>query len=342
MASNAPVTKLDLPGIIQLGMDFGSAKVLLTANELHLFTVLDEHGPATEPQVRELLGLHPRGSREFLNALVKLGLLHRDEGRYRNTPAADTYLVKGRPAYVGRFLDRSSSVLYGAWGGFTESLRTGESQIEGHGNDNMFKHLYRNEEQMRDFVAMMDALNSAVGPVLAEAFDWSDRTTVVDIGGARGNLAAGLVKAHPHLRATVFDLPPVEAAFRDHIGELGLTDRITFQGGDFFADPLPTADVVIFGHVLEDWSAERRQQLISKAYEALRPGGVVLVYDPMLDDELSPLNNLLTSLTMLVVTHGGSEYTVDACRGWMRTAGFARSEAKVLETNDILVAGHKA
>lgn len=342
MASNAPQnTTLDLPGIIQLGMDFGSAKVLLTANEIDLFSILDAEGPGTEPEIRERLSLHPRGSRDFLNALVKLGLLHREDGRYRNTAAAETYLVKGKPTYVGRFLDRSNRVLYQAWGGFTDSLRTGESQIEGHGDDNMFKHLYRNEEQMRDFIAMMDALNSAVGPVLADAFDWSGRKTVVDVGGARGNLAAALVKAHSHLTATVFDLPPVEAAFRDHIDELGLADRITFRGGDFFADPLPTADVIVFGHVLEDWSPERRQQLISKAYEALRPGGVVLVYDPMLDDELSPLNNLLTSLTMLVVTHGGSEYAVDDCQGWMRTAGFARTEAKVLETNDILVAGYK-
>jgi hypothetical protein len=53
------------------------------------------------------------------------------------------------------------------------------------------------------------------------------------------------------------------------------------------------------------------------------------------------LNNVLTSLTMLVVTHGGSEYTVEDCQGWMRTAGFGRTEAKVLETNDILVAGYK-
>ncbi|GAA3368886.1 methyltransferase [Streptomyces sannanensis] len=332
---------LDLNGIIQLGMAFGSAKVLLTANELDLFTVLHDGGPATEEDIRSKLGLHERGAREFLNALVKLGLLKRDNGRYGNTEAADTHLVKGRRTYVGRFLSRSNSVLYGAWGGFTESLKTGESQIEGHGDDNMFKHLYRNEEQMRDFVAMMDALNWAVGPELAKAFDWSKVKTVTDVGGARGNLAATLIHAHPHLKATVFDLPAVEPAYEDHIGGLGLKDKIAFHGGDFFADPVPEADVVIIGHVLEDWSPERRKQLIKSAFDALKPGGSLLVYDPMLDDELSPLNNLLTSLTMLVVTHGGSEYRVDDCRSWMKEAGFAETTAELLDTNDILVVGRK-
>lgn len=334
-------SSLDLNGIVQLGMAFGSAKILLTATELQLFTVLSESGPATEEELREKLGLHPRGSREFLNSLVKLGLLERTDGKYGNTESADTYLVKGKRTYVGRFLDRSNSVLYKAWGGFTESLKTGESQIEGHGDDNMFKHLYRNEEQMRDFVAMMDALNWTVGPELAKAFDWSSVKTVTDVGGCRGNLAATLIEAHPHLTATVFDLPAVRPAYEDHIGALGLKDRIAFHGGDFFADPVPEADVVVIGHVLEDWSPERRQLLIKKAFDALKPGGSLLVYDPMLDDELSPLTNLLTSLTMLVVTHGGSEYHVDDCRTWMSEAGFAETSAELLATNDILVVGRK-
>ncbi|OJY38849.1 methyltransferase [Pseudonocardia sp. 73-21] len=334
-------TALDLNGIVALGMAFCDAKVLLTATELRLFTVLAEHGPSTEEQLLDLLGLHPRGSREFLNSLVRLGLLHREDGVFRNAAAADTYLVVGRPDYVGKFLDRSNRVLYPAWTGFTESLRTGESQIAGHGDDNMFTHLYRDEQQMRDFVAMMDALNSAVGPVLAEVYDWSDHTRLVDIGGCRGNIAATLVKAHPHMTATVFDLPEVEPVFDEHIAALGMTDKVSFVGGDFFADPAPAADVAIIGHVLEDWSEERRRILVRKAFDALDSGGTLLVYDPMLDDELSPLNNYMTSLTMLVVTHGGSEYAVDACEGWLTEAGFVDVSAELLATNDILVTGRK-
>lgn len=326
--------------IVQLGMAFCSAKVLLGAVELGLFTVLVE-GAATEAELQERLGLHPRGSREFLNALVRLGLLRREDDRYANSPTADRYLVRGTPTYIGSFLQRADRVLYPAWGNFTDSLRTGESQIEGSGKDNMFTHLYQEQEQMRDFIAMMDALSGTLGPELAEIMDWSPYGSVVDVGGARGNLAALLVKAHPHLEAAVFDLPPVEAAFHEYMRELGLSDRVRFHGGDFFADPLPETDVLILGHVLEDWSPDRRRQLVRKAYDAIRPGGKLLVYDPMLDDERSPLVNLLTSLTMLVVTHGGSEYSIEECEGWMREAGFAGTEIHNLDSDDILIIAHK-
>lgn len=327
--------------ILRLGMAFCSSKILMSAVELRVFDALSGGG-ATEPELRERLGLHPRGSREFLNALVRLGLLRVEDGRYANTPASDRYLVESAPTSIGRFIRRADRVLYPAWAGFTESLRTGESQIEGHGDDNMFKALYERPERMRDFIAMMDALTGTLGPELAGLIDWSAYRTVVDVGGARGNLAAMLVKAHPHLEAAVFDLPPVEAAFRDHVAELGLEDRLSFHGGDFFADPLPPADAIVLGHVLEDWDAERRRLLVRKAHEALHPGGALIVYDPMLDDERSPLVNLLTSLTMLVVTHGGSEYSVDQCEGWMREAGFVSTEVHWLESNDAVVVARKA
>lgn len=341
MTSNAGEAVVAHPAsILRLGMAFCSAKVLLGAVELGVFSELRD-APATEEELRVRLDLHPRGSREFLNALVRLGLLRVEHGRYANTPAADRYLVQGAPTYLGNFLQRADRVLYPAWGNFTDSLRTGESQIEGHGDDNMFKALYQHPDRMRDFIGMMDALTGALGPELAGVVDWRRFETVLDVGGARGNLAAVLAKAHPHLRPAVFDLPPVEPAFDEHMREIGLEDRITFHGGDFFEDPLPAADAIILGHVLEDWSPERRQRLVSRTYEALKPGGALLVYDPMLDDERSPLVNLLTSLTMLVVTHGGSEYSVDDCRHWMNHAGFESIDVHWLESNDVLVVGHK-
>jgi SAM-dependent methyltransferase len=340
MSTTLETPALTPTALIELGTAFRSAKVLLGAVELGLFTVLADR-PLTEPEIRDRLGLHPRGSRDFLHALVRLGLLESDGERYGNGDAADRHLVRGRPGYVGGFLQRADRVLYPAWGNFIVSLRTGESQIEGRGDDNMFARLYRRPDQITDFLAMMDALTGTVGPELSRRFDWSRYGSVLDVGGGRGNLAAVLVRDHPHLRACVFDLPPVEPVFSAHMADLGTEGRVHFRGGDFFADPLPPADVLILGHVLEDWTPERRRLLVRKAFEAVDPGGALLIYDPMLDGLRSPLPNLLTSLTMLVVTHGGSEYSIDDCRGWLREAGFAEPSVATLETNDTLVVAHK-
>jgi len=330
------------PGkIIELSMAFCAAKVLFTAVDLELFDRLAERS-MTAKAIGVKLGLSGRAVPEFLEALVRLDLLERRDGTYHNSTLSAQYLTRDSSAYLGHFLDRTNRVLYPAWDRFGDALRTGEAQLDQpRAEGNMFVNLYRDPDGMRNFLAMMDALTSVIGPVLAQAVEWSRYRSVVDVGGARGNLLAGLLQAHPHLSARVFDLPPVEPAFQERMAELSMTGRVEFTGGDFFTDPLPAADVLIFGHVLEDWSPEQRQQLVKNAYQAVRPGGALLVYDPMLDEELSGLVNVLTSLTMLVATKGGSEYTSANCREWMRQAGFTSTSASALGSSDILVIGYK-
>ena len=135
---------------------------------------------------------------------------------------------------------------------------------------------------------------------------------LVDVGGARGNLVAQLVRAHPHLTACVFDLPEMADPFAEHVRTLVPDGQVTFRAGDFFADPLPEGDVLILGHVLHNWSPEERQLLIGKAFAAVRPNGWLLVYDAMLDEEPTDLARILVSINMLLVTSGGSEYPVSA------------------------------
>src|SRR5262249_34462867 len=153
-----------------------------------------------------------------------------------------------------------------------------------------------------------------------------------DAGGARGNIAARLCTAHPHLTGAVFDLSPVQKVFDEHMTEQGLNGRITFHAGDFFADRLPTADVLMFGHVLHDWPEAERRTLVSRTSEALGPGGTLLIYDPMIDDDRrAKASSLLVSLNMLLATPGGSEYTVADCRTWLESAGFTEIDSVPLD-----------
>ncbi len=322
--------------ILLLGRQHWAAKTLLSAVELGLFTALAEQ-PATESEIRERLDLHPRSSRDFLDSLVGLGLLERAEDRYRNAAAADLYLDERKPTYRGGFL-RMFAWQFSLWGRLTDLLRTGKPQTRGATH---FDSYYTKPEAVRQFMSAMDGANALVGPALAESFDWSGYTSFVDVGGARGNLAAAIVKAHPHLAGSTLDLAPVEPFFHEHVAQLSLQGRLRFQAGDFFAEPLPTADVLIFGHVLHDWDEQERVTLLRKAYEALPAGGAVLVYDCLIDDERRDPTNLLLSLNMQLVTDGGSEYTAAECEGWLRTVGFARTETKPLTAADTLVIGYK-
>ncbi|MFE0155608.1 methyltransferase [Nonomuraea sp. NPDC059007] len=336
MTTDSEITRPASPqDIFRLGTAFCTSKILLTAIELGLFTGLDA-GPATEQQLRESHGLHPRASKAFLDALVALGVLTRQDGRYANGPTAGRHLVRGKPSYIGGFLERADRMLYPAWGHFTEALLSGEPQV---GSD--FQAMTRDPAKLAGFLGMMDSLNGLLAPELAGAFPWDACASVADIGGARGNLVGNLVKRRPHLKGLVFDLPQMEPAFDDHMAALGVDGQVSFVAGDFFADPLPEADALIIGHVLHDWSEQERRMLVGKAFEAVSPGGALLVYDRMVEEEPTDPDNLVISLDMLLTTPGGAEYTPGACGSWLEEAGFTAVSHRPLGPSDTLVTGTK-
>src|SRR5258705_3346404 len=115
--------------IMQVGLGFRGSKTLLSAVELELFTELAK-GPRTAPELQARLGLHQRSALDFLDALVSLGFLERNDGVYRNTPAVDLFLDKAKPSYVGGLLEMANMHLFGFWNGLTQALRTGKPQNE--------------------------------------------------------------------------------------------------------------------------------------------------------------------------------------------------------------------
>ncbi|MEV4182433.1 methyltransferase [Streptosporangium canum] len=324
-------------GILRLANSFCDAKALLTAVELDLFTVLHA-GPASEEEIRRRLELHGRGLSDWLDLLVELNLLERDGARYRNGAGADRHLVRGADSYIGGFIERSNRNLYPAWGRLSEALRSGKQQS---GSD--FEAVVDNPKVLAQFINSMDALTGVLGPQLIEAYDgWSGYQSVLDVGGCRGALVSQVVRAYPHLSGAVFDLPQMSPFFEEKVAEQGLAGKVTFHGGSFFTDPLPSADIVMLGHVLHDWDPQQRKFLVEQAYRSVNPGGVLLVYDRMLDRESSRVENLVISLDMLLVTDGGSEYTVTELRGHAEGAGFTSVEDRPLGDDDTLVVARKA
>jgi SAM-dependent methyltransferase len=322
-------------GILRLGNAFCQAQVLLTAAELDLFTELRD-GPLSEVQIRDRLGLDGRGLRDFLALLAVLGLLVFEDGRYRNGEGAQQYLVSDRPGYVGGFLRGAKANLYHPFDGLTETLRTGVPQAASDG----FEAMLNDPAELRRYARMMDGVLRPLIPELVKALDWSRHGSVLDVGGCQGGLVGELVKAHPGLTGHVFDLPQMSGPFADYMAEIGAADAVTFHGGDFFADPLPRADVVIFGHVLHNWSAERRARLVRSAFEAVNPGGVLVVYDRMLTEEEGS-DNLVASLIMALVTEEGAEYQVSELTALAEDAGFVQVTHRPLGDNETLVVCHR-
>ncbi len=328
--------------IMQLGLAFWGSKTLLSAIELGLFTELSK-GPLTHEQLTDRLKLHPRSTRDFFDSLVALGMLDRDGELYRNTPESDQFLVRNKLSYIGGILEMANERLYPFWGSLTEGLRTGLPQNEVKtGGTGLFEALYGDPERLRLFLGAMTGLSMGASLGIAQKFPWANYKTVVDVGGAQGGLLVQLCLAHPHLKGTNFDLPVVAPIFEEYVATNGLSERLKFQPGDFFNEPLPSADVITMGHILHDWDLDQKRMLLDKAYRALPDGGALIVFEALIDDERRQnAFGLLMSLNMLIETPGGFDYTGKDCATWMREAGFRETRVEHLVGPDSMVVAIK-
>jgi hypothetical protein len=129
------------------------------------------------------------------------------------------------------------------------------------------------------------------------------------------------------MRCTTFDLPVVEPIAKRTIESAGLSDRVTTAAGDFFAEPLPEADVITMGLILHDWNLERKMHLVKAAYDALPDGGAFIVIENLIDDERrTNAFGLLMSLNMLIEFGDAFDYTGADFAGWCKEAGFKETE----------------
>lgn len=338
-AKKQPVLKPD--AIMQLGLGFWGSKTFLSAIELGLFTELAK-GALDADKLRERLSLHPRSVRDFLDALVALGMLQRKGSKYANTPETDLFLDRNKPSYAGGMLEMCNARLYGFWGSLTEGLRTGLPQNEAKAGGNFFAALYADPAKLEGFLKAMTGLSSGTARVMAKRFPWKQYKTFVDVGCAQGCLPVQVALAHPHLTGKGMDLPVVQPIFESYVRAQGLETRLQFHPADFFTAPLPQADVIIMGHILHDWDLEEKKMLLKKAYDALPKGGALIVYEALIDDERKTnALGLLMSLNMLIETPGGFDYTGKDCRGWMKETGFRKSYVEPLVGPDSMVVGIK-
>jgi precorrin-6B methylase 2 len=295
------------------------------------------------PDLQSRLGLHPRSARDFLDALVSMGFLEREDGTYRNAPVADFYLDKRKPAYIGGVFEMCNHRLYPFWSHLTEALRTGRPQNEAReGGIPLFEALYADPARLKQFLRAMTAVSRGANRAIALRFPWAKYKTFADVGTAQGDLAVQIARENPDLNGIGFDLPEVAPIFEEYIAENGVAERLRFLQGDFVKDPLPNVDVIVMGHILHDWGLETKRMLIAKAYEALPKGGALVVYEAIIDDDRRKNTfGFLMSLNMLIETPDGFDYTGADCCSWMKAAGFRETRVEHLVGPDSMVIGIK-
>src|SRR5438552_1807300 len=198
--------------IIKLGHAFRSAKVLLSAVELGVFTALAK-GPLDLDTLGKQIGIDERGARDFFDALVALGMLERDDHcRYGNTLETAVYLDRHKPTYIGGELEHFNAYVYPHWNLLTPALRSGKPQSGARASGH-YSAVYADRAALETLAKGMTGGSLPVAKALAVKFPWQDYKTFIDIGTAQGCLPVLIAQAYSDITGGGFDLPPLKPLF---------------------------------------------------------------------------------------------------------------------------------
>ncbi len=248
-----------------------AGNVLVTAIKQKIFDHLGE--PESSDHIARLLNSHPRNTKIFLNALAGVGVIHKKNGQFFNTPESDAFLVSTSPSYLGKFFCR---VRY-----FFTRCRSSEHMESLLINGPENKTGTRDDAEWVAYTRQASA-HQFCGPAqrtakfLASLPEFSGMKKMLDLGGGAGFYAMLTVSAHKTMTGVVFDLPPVVAVAREFIREYGFSDRVSTMGGDYTTDPLGDSyDLVYAGGTL-NFAKVHIDTVFRKIYTALNPGGVFI------------------------------------------------------------------
>lgn len=320
MADPATARGPDPAPLMALSTAYWGAQTLLTANRIGLFGVLSGSS-LTAAEVAAAVQTAERPTRLFLQACTSLGLLAKDGERFCNSALCETFLVPGKPSFLGDAL-RYSDDLYATWGRLEYTLREDTPALAA------ASYLGRDPEQTRHFVYGMHNRALAVGQSLVALVDLGARSRMLDIGGGPGTYSALFAQRFPQLCATVLDLPDVAAIAGEILASLGAADRVQTLPGDYHTTEFPAGnDVVLISGVLHRETEDDCRLLIRRAADTLEPDGILVVSDVFTDESgVAPPFATLFGLNMLLTApHGGVHRDADVAL-WMGAAGLARVE----------------
>ncbi|MEE1942882.1 methyltransferase [Streptomyces sp. TRM 70361] len=293
----------DTGRMLQMMTGYWVTQVVRTAAELRIADHLHPDG-ATPAEVAEAESLDPDSAFRFLRACASLGLAASADGRrFTGTPLLDTLRSDAPGSLRDLALWGGAESHWLPWGRLADAVRTGAPQTEAALGAPVFDWLAAHPGEAEVFTNAMTAMTRGLAHKLADVIDLRDARVAVDVGGAGGNLVQTLMRRHPGLTGVVLDLPHVAAEAEASAVSMGVADRFTFVGGDFF-DEVPPGDVHLLKFVLHDWDDDACVRILRNCRAALRPGGRVLVMELLVDKVGTPGLEPLMDLNMMALSTG--------------------------------------
>lgn len=317
-----------------------STPALHLADKYGIVAFLADHGPRTSEETARATGLDADTVDRLLVLLAAFGVLAADGDRYLVPPQIAPFFDRSDTRYIGGFVEHLVLGTAERQDRLERYLLKGKATVDAD-LPSPYEAFYRDDASTQEFMNAMWHLSHAVSQELVQLADLPATGTLVDVGGANGPFAVAALQHRPNLRAVVFDLPQVRPHLERSALSAGLQDRLSFVGGDFFADALPPGDVVALGYVMSNWPDQQCVDILRNAHRACSSGGRVLVMDRLFDDSRSaPLATAVMNLVMQVETHGRHR-TVTEFTDLLHSAGFVDCEVRRSSRDKHLIIGRR-
>jgi hypothetical protein len=279
-------------------------------------------GPKSAEDLAGATATHAPSLYRLMRTLAGLGILSEDDSHHFSLTTLGEALKTGAPGSArASILTLAGDWCFRAFLELPYSLQTGKSGIEKAEGLSLFELIARQPELAAQFSETMVGFHGAEPPAVAAAYDFSTAGTIVDVGGASGNLLATILERHLGPRGVLFDLPHVVRDASALFAARGVQDRVTIQSGSFFERIPAGGDLYLMSHIIHDWTEEQCLTILGNCREAMHPDARLLIIEMVLPEGNVMHPGKLLDLMMLVGP-GGQERTAAEYRALLGRAGF--------------------
>ena len=332
MKKELPKPEFDSSKFFILPYEILKWELLKTAIELNVFDLMNN--PMSSNQIAEKLSLHPANTMHMLDALVALKCLSKSDGKYKNTPQTEQFLVTGKDTSIGEtLLFMEKWVIPVLNGGLKNLVKNGPPEKKDLADPDIWEKGARvSVNHSRCGRAQL------VARLVSELPEFASFTKILDIGAGPGIIGIAVTAAHPSLKCIVFDQPAVCKVAGEVVIEYGMEDRITVKSGDYMKDDFGKDFDFVMANFTLNFYHDRLNEIILKVLKSLKPGGLFMVTsDGMSKDKTAPAGNVFSWLSTMLQGNDMSLETGQIARA-MLEAGFVSTEQKIL--TDIEMEAH--
>lgn len=307
--------------IIQMGTGHWVATIVWAAAELGIADHVSTP-PPTAAQLATTLGLHEHSTERFIRTLVSLGIFSLDEsGGIHHTPLSEALRSDAPGSARSTIRVMTGQPMWNAYPGILHSLRTSGTAFEHHYGQPLFDYMSTRPELAQLFSESMVGVHGPEPPAIAEAYDFSGFKTIVDIGGATGNMLAHILSRYPEPKGVLYDLPHVTQGAPALLAAHGIADRVSITSGSFFEGVPEGGDAYILSHIIHDWNEDQCLTILGHCRRAMKPGNKLFIMEFVLPESSEPHLGKIADMVMLTMP-GGEERTTAEYKKLLAKAGF--------------------